>query len=205
MSERPCERWAEKPTRLGQLVDVLRYGHGRHVCERRRDGFMHNHLADHLCPCGVRWPIEKEEIVSPTDPNVSHAKRGVMKFGARHRAAAAAWLQWVEAHEEEQQRELLLADDRMHTAFIAGAHKGIIIGEDAAREAGMSAIDDLADAIRLTVEYVGNGILPAIEGWSWYDALKRHRPELAEEFERNPIMLHAKSDPESSDSGSDRG
>jgi hypothetical protein len=42
------------------------------------------------------------------------------------------------------------------------------------------AIADLAQAIRLTREYVGADLLPAIEGWSWYDALKRHAPGLLE-------------------------
>ncbi|MFE1082460.1 hypothetical protein [Brevibacterium sediminis] len=64
--------------------------------------------------------------------------------------------------------------------------------KDEAVEQIVTAIDDLAHAIRLTVEYVGNDLLPAKEGWSWYDALKRHRPELVEEFERNPIILRGR-------------
>jgi hypothetical protein len=40
------------------------------------------------------------------------------------------------------------------------------------------AIGDLADAIRLTVEYLGLDVLPAQPGWSWYDALAKHAPEL---------------------------
>jgi hypothetical protein len=35
---------------------------------------------------------------------------------------------------------------------------------------------ELAQAIRLTREYVGEDLLPAVEGWSWYDALRRHAP-----------------------------
>ena len=38
---------------------------------------------------------------------------------------------------------------------------------------------ELTEAIRLTQEYVG---LPAAEGWSWYDALRRYRPDLTEEY-----------------------
>lgn len=37
-------------------------------------------------------------------------------------------------------------------------------------------VDDLVDAIRLTQEYAQ---LPAISGWSWYDALARHAPDVA--------------------------
>ena len=38
------------------------------------------------------------------------------------------------------------------------------------------AIAELAQAIRLTREYVGEELLPPIEGWSWYDALRRWAP-----------------------------
>lgn len=30
----------------------------------------------------------------------------------------------------------------------------------------------LAEALRLTQEYVGDEVLPALPGWSWYDALE---------------------------------
>ena len=39
-------------------------------------------------------------------------------------------------------------------------------------------IDELCEAIRLTVEYLGLDILPAQPGWSWYDALAKHNPAL---------------------------
>ena len=29
----------------------------------------------------------------------------------------------------------------------------------------------LAEALRLTQEYLGDAVLPRIEGWSWYDAM----------------------------------
>lgn len=32
----------------------------------------------------------------------------------------------------------------------------------------------LAEALRLTQEYAGNGLLPKQRGWSWYDALERY-------------------------------
>lgn len=37
---------------------------------------------------------------------------------------------------------------------------------------------DLADALRLTQEYVGGETLPAVEGWGWFDALSKHAPEM---------------------------
>lgn len=42
-----------------------------------------------------------------------------------------------------------------------------------------TAFADLVDAIRLTQEYTQ---LPALEGWSWYDALTRHAPDVAEKL-----------------------
>ncbi|MFJ3867890.1 hypothetical protein [Streptomyces nigra] len=43
-------------------------------------------------------------------------------------------------------------------------------------ERAEAAVAELAQAIRLTREYVGEDVLPAVEGWSWYDALRRHAP-----------------------------
>lgn len=51
------------------------------------------------------------------------------------------------------------------------------------------AVDELTEAIRLTVEYVGNDLLPPIEGWSWFDALTRYAPDVAAAFKLNPIHL----------------
>ena len=38
---------------------------------------------------------------------------------------------------------------------------------------------ELIRAIRLTQEYIQ---LPAVDGWSWYDALKKYAPELLPEL-----------------------
>lgn len=35
---------------------------------------------------------------------------------------------------------------------------------------------ELIEAIRLTQEYTS---LPALEGWTWYDVLRKHDPDLA--------------------------
>jgi hypothetical protein len=43
-------------------------------------------------------------------------------------------------------------------------------------EEAEAAIAELAQALRLTREYVGEELLPPAEGWSWYDALRRHAP-----------------------------
>lgn len=50
------------------------------------------------------------------------------------------------------------------------------VGE--ARHRAENAVAELAQAIRLTREYVGEEMLPAVEGWSWYDALRRWAPDL---------------------------
>lgn len=65
----------------------------------------------------------------------------------------------------------------------------IAAAKDEANADAVRAIDDLADAIRLTVEYVGNDMLPAVPGWSWFDALMTYRPELAQQFIDEPIYL----------------
>lgn len=41
---------------------------------------------------------------------------------------------------------------------------------------------ELVTAIRLTAEYLGREFLPAIPGWSWYDALLKHAPAVAALF-----------------------
>jgi hypothetical protein len=35
----------------------------------------------------------------------------------------------------------------------------------------------LAEALRLTQEYLGSAVLPPIEGWSWFDALTAYYGE----------------------------
>ena len=36
----------------------------------------------------------------------------------------------------------------------------------------VEALWDTREAIRYTQEYVGDGLLPALEGWSWYEGIK---------------------------------
>ena len=47
-------------------------------------------------------------------------------------------------------------------------------------EAQQRAIAELTEAIQHTVEYVGTDVLRPYPGWSWYDALAKHNPELLE-------------------------
>ena len=51
------------------------------------------------------------------------------------------------------------------------------------------SVEELTEAIRFTVEYVGNDTLPAKEGWSWYDALKKYAPKKAKAFADNPVRF----------------
>ena len=54
---------------------------------------------------------------------------------------------------------------------------------------------DLIEAIRLTQEYIQ---LPAVEGWSWYDALRRNAPDVLmylEQDYRRRMDLRAPSPP----------
>ena len=52
------------------------------------------------------------------------------------------------------------------------------------------AIEELTEAIRLTVEYVGVDVLQPVEGWSWYDALVKYAPEKVAPFIHYRDMLH---------------
>lgn len=62
-----------------------------------------------------------------------------------------------------------------------------ILAAGFSRAASPDAATELVDAIRWTVEYVGNDVLPALKGWSWFDALMEHAPEVAQSFVDNPI------------------
>jgi hypothetical protein len=50
------------------------------------------------------------------------------------------------------------------------------------RQPPQEPIEQLTEAIRLTVEYVGTETLPPLSGWSWYDALMQYAPEKAQVF-----------------------
>jgi hypothetical protein len=64
--------------------------------------------------------------------------------------------------------------------FAASCPDPIECSHEAALGQAQAAVAELAQALRLTREYVGEELLPPIEGWSWYDALRRHAPhELA--------------------------
>ncbi|MEU8023693.1 hypothetical protein AB0B88_15910 [Micromonospora haikouensis] len=57
--------------------------------------------------------------------------------------------------------------DAAHNRFLMNVH---------------GVVDELVDAIRLTVEYLGTDTLPPVPGWSWYDALRKYAPHVAERF-----------------------
>jgi hypothetical protein len=46
----------------------------------------------------------------------------------------------------------------------------IMAGRDANQDSYL-VIQQLCEALRLTREYVGEDVLPALPGWAWYDAL----------------------------------
>lgn len=48
--------------------------------------------------------------------------------------------------------------------------------------ASQTAVRELCEAIRLTVEYTTTDVLPPREGWSWFDALSKHDPYTAQRF-----------------------
>lgn len=60
--------------------------------------------------------------------------------------------------------------------------------------------DDLVEALRLTVEYVGTDVLKPQPGWTWFDVLSKYAPEVAAQFagtassaeadQQRPIIRH---------------
>lgn len=62
---------------------------------------------------------------------------------------------------------------------------------DETRAKAQGHAHNLAQAIVHTVDYVGNDMLPAVEGWSWYDALREFWPEMANRFVTNPVRPKA--------------
>jgi hypothetical protein len=58
----------------------------------------------------------------------------------------------------------------------------LINRQAANRQQLQAAIGELVEALRLTVEYVGTGTLRPLPGWSWYDALSKHAPDVAAKF-----------------------
>ena len=49
------------------------------------------------------------------------------------------------------------------------------------------SVAELAQALVNTVEYVGKDTLPALPGWSWYDALKKVSPDHPLLTEHKPV------------------
>lgn len=53
---------------------------------------------------------------------------------------------------------------------------------EAAKDPNNEAVNELVGALIHTMEYLGERMLPAIEGWSWFDALKKYAPQEAQNF-----------------------
>lgn len=58
------------------------------------------------------------------------------------------------------------------------------------------AVEELTEAIRFTVEYVGTETLPPIAGWSWFDALTKYAPEKASALAARAVPVPAETDGE---------
>lgn len=98
-----------------------------------------------------------EEQSAPADWEAiaRHRERELKRVGeARHRA-------------EEELRRYTEAES---ADSAAGSYAGRV-------EELQAAVAGLAQAIRLTREYVGADLLPAVTGWDWYDALRRWAPD----------------------------
>lgn len=85
--------------------------------------------------------------------------------------------------------EALQIIKRRHEERAAEYEQAAIATTEASQSAEMDATAELVEALRLTVEYVGTETLPAKPGWSWYDALVRHAPDVAERLANPPRRL----------------
>lgn len=64
------------------------------------------------------------------------------------------------------------------------------------------AIYELSLALKLTQEYVGDNLLPRLPGWSWFDALTEHAPEM---LEQSPPLNYDSEDTSALDGKDGRG
>ncbi len=58
-------------------------------------------------------------------------------------------------------------------------------------EEEQTAIDELTLALKLTQEYVGDGLLPRLPGWSWFDALTKYAPEMLGQTDTDNVQIVA--------------
>lgn len=99
------------------------------------------------------------------------------------------WNPWKRAREAEAERDRARWMECMAGIDAAGVYRDLADSQleaanlrterDAAQQEAARAIHRLTEALRLTVEYVGQGALPAIEGWSWWDAMVEYAPDVA--------------------------
>jgi hypothetical protein len=82
---------------------------------------------------------------------------------------------YTELAKESRQRERIIEYYKAQTEE-AEAQLGKCLDDSHALYKELStaklAISVLRQAIRLTQEYVGDELMPPLEGWDWYDALK---------------------------------
>lgn len=88
---------------------------------------------------------------------------------------AEALMAWAERNNAPQYAAMRRPDTVRQNAY--GRADAVLAVIEPELQQLREAVAELAQAIRLTREYVGADLLPAIDGWSWYDALRRWAPE----------------------------
>jgi hypothetical protein len=96
------------------------------------------------------------------------------QLGAERAETAEAELRARELHHFETEQ----ANEKLATEVyrLKGQVGAFSAARDSAKKSWQEAVDDLVQALIHTREYVGEERLPAKEGWSWYDAIKKHSP-----------------------------
>jgi hypothetical protein len=119
-----------------------------------------------------------QRIMNERDEWQQRAETAEGQLYSRRRTLAAVLARPAETPFDELTEYAALVLTRSGERIIAAVQRA---------EQAEAALAELAQALRLTREYVGEDLLPAVEGWSWYDALRRHAPrELGDTPELTP-------------------
>lgn len=86
------------------------------------------------------------------------------------------------------------ADELIEEGWMVGWFANAI--EVAKRINREQEVKPVVEALRLTHEYVGAGMLPPIDGWDWYDVMKRYDPGYALKVEKKYHQGRADVSPE---------
>ncbi|AWT50557.1 hypothetical protein PBI_SITAR_59 [Gordonia phage Sitar] len=104
-----------------------------------------------------------------------------------NRKFAEVFMTCADVIEDLHRQVTVLTEQRDRESEIRLAAQDDLASTTASRDQLFETAKLLSQAIVHTVEYVGNDMLPAAEGWSWYDALREFHPDAANRFLTSPV------------------